>query len=54
MSSSTKRSRRHDPGLVLDQLAVTLVGGGDCLLELQSLRNESDLFAKVASHPTSR
>lgn len=48
----TKRSRRHDPGVLLTQLAVTLVDGGDCLSDLSILRNQPQLFGEVASHPT--
>jgi hypothetical protein len=52
MQGGTKRSRRHDPGVVLTQLAVTLVDGGDCLSDLAILRNQPQLFGEVASHPT--
>jgi len=52
MRGETKRSRRHDPGVVLTQLAVSLVDGGDCLLDLAILRNQPQLFGEVASHPT--
>jgi len=52
MTEATKRSRRHDPGVVLTQLAVMLVDGGDCLSDLQTLRNQPELFGEVASHPT--
>jgi hypothetical protein len=52
MQDGTKRSRRHDPGVVLTQLAVTLVDGGDCLSDLSILRNQPQLFGEVASHPT--
>jgi hypothetical protein len=52
MAEGSKRSRRHDPGVVLTQMAVMLVDGGDCLSDLQSLRNQPELFGEVASHPT--
>ncbi len=52
MTHTTKRSRRHDPGVVLTQLAVMLVDGGDCLSDLETLRNQPELFGEVASHPT--
>jgi hypothetical protein len=52
MSPVSKRARRHDPGLVLTQLAVMLVDGRDCLSDLKALRHQPDLFGEVASHPT--
>ena len=52
MTNVAQRSRRHDPGVVLTQLAVMLVDGGDCLSDLQTLRNHPELFGSVASHPT--
>ena len=52
MTEGTKRSRRHDPGVVLTHLAVMLVDGGDCLSDLQALRDQPNLFGEVASHPT--
>lgn len=48
MVDSTRRSRRHDPGVVLTQLAVMLVDGGDCLSDLKTLRNQPELFGNVA------
>src|SRR5579862_7362109 len=52
MSVLSRRSRRHDPGVVLTQLAVMLVDGGDCLSDLSVLRTQPELFGEVASHPT--
>lgn len=52
MAESTKRSRQHDPGVVLTHLAVMLADGGDCLSDLKVLRDQPKLFGEVASHPT--
>jgi hypothetical protein len=47
-----KRRRRHDPGRVLVDLAVTLADGGECIADLATLRQQLDLFGEVASTPT--
>jgi hypothetical protein len=47
-----KRRRRHDPGRVLVDLAVTLADGGECIADLATLRQQPDLFGLVASTPT--
>jgi hypothetical protein len=47
-----QRRRRHEPGSVLVDLAVTLADGGDCLSDLQVLRNQPGLFGEVASQTT--
>src|SRR5487761_104986 len=47
-----KRRRRHDPGRVLVDLAVTLADGGECIADLATLRQQPDLFGEVASTPT--
>jgi hypothetical protein len=47
-----KRRRRHDPGQVLADLAVTLADGGECIADLATLRQQPDLFGQVASTPT--
>jgi hypothetical protein len=47
-----KRPRRHDPGRVLVDLAVTLADGGECIADLATLRQQPDLFGQVASTPT--
>ena len=47
-----KRRRRHDPGRVLVDLAVTLADGGECIADLATLRQQPDLFGQVASTPT--
>jgi DDE family transposase len=48
------RERRcgHDPGEVVRDLCVMLADGGDCLSDLGALRDQEDLFGRVASHAT--
>jgi len=46
------RRRRHDPGDVLVDLAVTLADGGECVSDLRVLRDQPALFGQVASQPT--
>jgi len=50
MAPTVVRRRRHDPGQVLVDLAVTIADGGDCLSDLAVLRNQPALFGAVASH----
>ena len=52
MTPLVKRRRRHDPGQVLADLAVTLADGGECIADLATLRQQPDLFGQVASTPT--
>jgi len=52
MAPTVKRRRRHDPGQVLVDLAVTIADGGDCLSDLAVLRSQPSLFGAVASTPT--
>ena len=52
MAPTVLRRRRHDPGQVLVDLAVTIADGGDCLSDLSVLRNQPALFGAVASTPT--
>jgi hypothetical protein len=52
MAPTVERRRRHDPGQVLVDLAVTIADGGDCLSDLAVLRNQPTLFGSVASTPT--
>jgi hypothetical protein len=52
MAPTVVRRRRHDPGRVLVDLAVTIADGGDCLSDLSVLRNQPSLFGAVASTPT--
>src|ERR1035437_9009503 len=42
----------HDPGVVLTHLAVAIADGADCLADLASLREQSELFGPVASIAT--
>jgi hypothetical protein len=51
-ASKLKRPRRHAPGDVLVDLAVTLADGGECVSDLRVLRNQAGLFGQVASQPT--
>src|SRR2546428_11788108 len=52
MAPMCKRARRHDPGRVLVDLAVTLGDGGDALSDLVTLRHQPGVFGAVASVPT--
>jgi hypothetical protein len=52
MAPTRQRRSAHDPGKVLVDLALALVDGGDCLSDLSTLRNQSELFGVVASTPT--
>jgi hypothetical protein len=52
LAGLAKRRRRHDPGRVLVDLAVTLADGGECIADLATLRQQPDLFGQVASTPT--
>jgi len=52
MAPTVERRRRHDPGQVLVDVAVTIADGGDCLSDLAVLRNQPSLFGAVASTPT--
>jgi len=47
-----KRARRHDPGKVLVDLAVTVASGGDALSDVVTLRHQPGVFGAVASVPT--
>jgi hypothetical protein len=42
----------HDPGVVLTHLGVAIADGADCLADLASLREQSELFGPVASIAT--
>ena len=52
LSPTVRRARRHDPGRVLLDVALTLADGGDCLSDLAVLRDQPGLFGAVASTPT--
>ncbi len=47
-----QRRGRHDPGRVIADLAVMLADGGDCLADLQAMRDQAPLFGQVASGST--
>jgi len=46
------RRHRHRAGGVLRDLVVMLADGGDCLSDLAVLRDQPELFGRVASTPT--
>jgi hypothetical protein len=52
MAHTRQRRSAHDPGVVLAQLAVMLADGGDCVSDLATLRDQPELFGRVASTPT--
>jgi hypothetical protein len=52
MAPIRERRSAHDPGRVLRDLAVMLADGGDCLHDLGALRDQVDLFGRVASGAT--
>jgi hypothetical protein len=52
LAPTVRRSRRHDPGRVLLDVALTLADGVDCLSDLCVLRDQPALFGPVASTPT--
>jgi hypothetical protein len=47
-----QRDRGHDPGRVALDLAVMLADGGEAIADLAVLRNQSELFGRVASDAT--
>jgi DDE family transposase len=47
-----ERRSAHDPGEVVRDLCVMLADGGDCLSDLGALRDQEDLFGRVASNAT--
>ncbi len=52
LAGLVERRRRHDPGRVVRDLALSLADGGDCLADLGVLRDQETLFGPVASGPT--
>jgi len=42
----------HDPAKILCDLAVTLTLGGDCLADIALLREQPEVFGRIASDPT--
>jgi hypothetical protein len=47
-----QRESGHDPGRVVRDLAVMLADGGDCLADLEAVRDQDALFGPVASDST--
>jgi hypothetical protein len=52
MAPTRQRPSAHDPGRVVRDLALMLADGGDCLSDLGALRDQVDLFGRVASDST--
>ena len=52
MAPTRERRSAHDPGQVLRDLALMLADGGDCLHDLGALRDQADLFGRLASDAT--
>jgi len=52
LAAVVKAPRRHAPGEVLVDLAVTLASGGEYVSDLKTLRDKPGLFGEVASQPT--
>ena len=52
MATTRERRSAHDPGRVVRDLALMLADGGDCLSDLGALRDQVDLFGRVASDST--
>jgi len=52
LASARERRSAHDPGEVVRDLCVMLADGGDCLADLAALRDQEDLFGRVASNAT--
>lgn len=47
-----RRRRGHDPGRVIRDLAVMLADGGECVSDLGTVRDQQELFGKIASDST--
>jgi hypothetical protein len=52
LAATRERRSVHDPGEVVRDLCVMLADGGDCLSDLGALRDQEDLFGRVASNAT--
>ena len=52
MAPTKQRRRGHDRGEVLTDLAVAIAGGAETISDLATMRDQPDLFGRVASHPT--
>jgi hypothetical protein len=46
--------RRHDPGVTLAQMAVTLADGAECLSDLEALRGQPQLFGPVPARTSAQ
>lgn len=42
----------HNPGKILTDLALSLATGGDCVSDVDRLRNQPELYGLIASDPT--
>ena len=52
LGPTRERRSAHAPGEVVRDLCVMLADGGDCLSDLGALRDQEDLFGRVASNAT--
>jgi len=52
LAGTRERRSVHDPGEVVRDLCVMVANGGDCLSDLGGLRDQEDLFGRVASNAT--
>ena len=52
LAALKQRRRGHDPGRVIRDLAVMLAGGGECVSDLGTVREQEALFGPVASDST--
>ena len=52
LAPTVRRSRRHDPGRVLLDVALTLADGGESLSDRSVLCDQPGLLGAVASTPT--
>lgn len=52
LSQWRKPLAQFDPGKILTDLAVSLALGGDCLADIATLREHSDVFGRIPSDPT--
>ncbi len=51
-SETRQRRSAYDPGQVIRDLVVMIADGGDCISDLAALREQPDLFGRVASTAT--
>jgi hypothetical protein len=52
LAGSRQRQGGHDPGRVAVDLAVMIADGGQAIADLAVLRDQAQLFGRVASDPT--